>query len=132
MEAIYKNRCPNCGGDIDSSRLELGLFCEKCMDINEDKCKVNLINYNKFCDADEKLKKFNDFFKEKVGEELSPIQRMWSKRFFLGSSFALLAPTGIGKTTFGLLLAAFVKKAILFFQQNYLYCRQLKDLKTGI
>ena len=107
LQAIYKNRCPNCEGDIDSYRLNLGLFCEKCMSENEDKCKIELKNYKIYCIADEKLNEFNEFFKEKTGSELSSIQKMWAKRFFLANSFALLAPTGIGKTTFGLLLSAF-------------------------
>ncbi|GAX88207.1 reverse gyrase [Lebetimonas natsushimae] len=130
MEAIYKNRCPNCGGNISSERLEIGLFCEKCMDISEDKCNVNLINYKKFCVADEKLEKFNLFFREKVGQDLSPIQRMWAKRFFLGNSFALLAPTGIGKTTFGLLLAAFAKKSYIVFPTKLLVLQALERFKS--
>jgi reverse gyrase len=130
MKAVYKNRCPNCRGDISSERLELGLFCEKCMDINQNKCEVDLINYKKFYEAEEKLNKFNKFFKEKIGDELSSIQKMWAKRFFLDNSFALLTPTGIGKTTFGLLLAAFVQKSYIVFPTKLLVLQALEKFKS--
>ena len=125
LEAIYKNRCPNCGGDISSERLNLGLFCEKCMSENENKCEVELKNYKLFCKAEEKLNKFNKFFKSKTGNNLTSIQKMWAKRFFLGNSFSLLAPTGIGKTTFGLLLAAFTKKSYIIFPTKLLVLQAL-------
>ncbi len=129
LQAIYKNRCPNCEGDIDSYRLNLGLFCEKCMSENEDKCEIELKNYKIYCIADEKLNEFNEFFKEKTGSELSSIQKMWAKRFFLGNSFALLAPTGIGKTTFGLLLSAFVKNSYIIFPTKLLVLQALNRFK---
>jgi Reverse gyrase len=31
MEAVFRNLCPNCGGDISSERLLEGLPCENCM-----------------------------------------------------------------------------------------------------
>ena len=129
LKAIYKNRCPNCGGDITSDRLNLGLFCEKCMSEDEKKCDIELKNYKLFCRANENLNKFNNFFKEKTGNELSPIQKMWAKRFFLGYSFSLLAPTGIGKTTFGLLLSAFVKNSYIVFPTKLLVFQAVNRFK---
>ena len=130
LEAIYKNRCPNCGGDICAERLEKGLFCKKCMNENEDKCEVELKNYGLFCEAERNLEKFNEFFKSKTGNGLTPIQRMWAKRFFLGNSFSLLAPTGIGKTTFGLLLSAFVKNSYIIFPTKLLVLQAVEKLKA--
>ena len=129
IRAIYKNRCPNCGGDIDSYRLEKGLFCKKCMNESDDKCKVELKNYKVFCEANEKLNKFNEFFKSKTGNNLTNIQKMWAKRFFLGHSFSLLAPTGIGKTTFGLILSAFVKNAYIIFPTKLLLLQAVNRFK---
>ena len=126
LPAIYKNRCPNCGGDICSERLYKGLFCKKCMNEDENKCEIELKNYKIFCDAEDKLNKFNEFFKEKTGNELSSIQKMWAKRFFLGNSFALLAPTGIGKTTFGLLLSAYVKNSYIVFPTKLLVLQTIE------
>lgn len=133
LPCIYKNRCPNCGGDIDSSRLNLGLFCQKC-DPEGLKCQSkNIKDFKFFCESDEKLDKFNEFFKSKVGYDLSPIQKMWAKRYFLGNSFSMLAPTGIGKTTFGLLLCAFEKNSYIIFPTKLLVLQALERFnKWGI
>ncbi len=119
--AIYENFCPNCGGDISSERLSKGLFCKKCMPIPSPKCKIpNLKNFKPFCDSEKKFEEFSEFFISKVGSPPNGIQKMWAKRFFEGSSFAMLAPTGIGKTTFGLMLSAFVGDAYLIFPTKIL------------
>ena len=127
--SIYKKRCPNCSGDISSKRLEKGIFCEKCMDENENKCEVELKNYKIFCETEEKLNKFNEFFKQNVSNELTSIQKMWAKRFFLKNSFSLLAPTGIGKSTFGMLLCAFVKNSYIVFPTKLLVLQALRRFK---
>ena len=134
LEVIYKKRCPRCGGDIDSLNLEMGLFCNRCMKSQEKEWSLenceNLLNYEKYCIAQKKLKEFKNFFKNKTGNELNSIQKMWAKRFFLDNSFALLAPTGIGKTTFGLLLGAFVKNSYIIFPTKLLVnqaCEKFKE-----
>ncbi len=130
LPAIYKNQCPRCGGDITSGRLAKGEFCDRCMaELEGDTDCEKLGNYQPFCTADENTEAFNRFFREKVGGDLSPIQRMWAKRFFLGHSFAMLAPTGIGKTTFGLLLAGFVKNTYLLFPTRLLVFQALERLQ---
>ncbi len=130
LPAIYKNLCPNCLGDITSERLNLGLFCENC-DFEGLKCNSPNINYfKKFCEADKKVEEFNKFFKKKVGRDLTSIQKMWAKRYFLDNSFSLLAPTGIGKTTFGLLLSAFVKNSYIIFPTKLLVFQALERFKS--
>ncbi len=120
-KAIYENMCPNCGGDICSDRLEIGIFCKKCMNHNEDKCHIKNLKYFKaFCDAENMFLQFSEFFESKLGTKPNSVQTMWAKRFFLDNSFALLAPTGIGKTTFGLLLAGFLKNAYIIFPTKLL------------
>lgn len=63
---------------------------------------------------------------------------MWATRFFLNNSFALIAPTGIGKTTFGLVLTKYIWKnnlgvVYLIFPTNILI-KQTKErlIKYGI
>jgi len=48
----------------------------------------------------------------KRGLSASPwaLQKTWAKRVLVGSSFALLAPTGVGKTSFGLSMVSFLAK----------------------
>jgi len=110
---IYRGLCPNCGGPISEHRLRLGLPCSKCLpkehvgrvrDLNElrdilissGKAK-KLINL--FLLKDE-LHDFEEFFKKRQGGKvLWSIQRAWAKRMLNNESFALIAPTGVGKTT---------------------------------
>ena len=121
LEAIYKNSCPNCGGDICSARLAKGIFCKNCMSEGEERCSVpSLKNFKPFCETEKTIKEFFAFFESKIGSPPNPVQKMWAKRFFSGSSFAMLAPTGIGKTTFGMLLAAFLGNAYLIFPTKVL------------
>ncbi|WP_457640319.1 reverse gyrase [Persephonella sp.] len=126
---IYKEMCPNCGGDISSERLEKGLVCENCLPDevpHEELCEF--IGYGKFisiCELWKKVRDFNQYFKDIIHNDLWSIQETWTKRFFLNISYALLAPTGIGKTTFGLVLSKYLaekenKKTYLIFPTQIL------------
>lgn len=107
---LYKTFCPNCGGIISSERLSRGLLCEKCFPYNtEDVC--SLLKEGEFlrvCQLWENIRRFQEFFKEKVGASPWSIQKTWTTRYFNGRSFSLIAPTGIGKTTFGIILSMFI------------------------
>ncbi len=48
---------------------------------------------------EDELKAFDDFFTALTGKRLWTIQRAWAKRMLSNESFALIAPTGVGKTT---------------------------------
>ncbi len=129
LKAIYKNRCPRCLGDITSIRLSKGEFCDKCMrEIDSFECE-ELGEFKRFCIASKKLEEFEEFFYNKTSNYLTSIQKMWAKRFFLGNSFALLAPTGIGKSTFGILLSAFVKNSYIVLPTKLLVIQTLNKLK---
>lgn len=120
--AIFRNLCPNCGGDISAERLEMGLACENCLTVSDLKkvalnqqllCELlkkggNLQNYRWICYLRETEKAFEDFFREHLNFELWSLQRVWARRVLLGESFALIAPTGVGKTTFGIAMAHFL------------------------
>ncbi len=109
---IFKGICPNCGGPISELRLRLGLPCRKCLSDNSigdikdfNDLKEVLLRTGKakklidlFLVRDE-LNDFEDFFRKYQGKELWSIQRAWAKRMLSNESFALIAPTGVGKTT---------------------------------
>ncbi len=112
IEAVFKNLCPNCGGDITSHRLSKGLPCEKCLkEEKEDICSVLAHGFLKeYCDIDKELNRWEEYFYKHTNLKPWALQKTWAKRVFLKESFSLIAPTGIGKSSFGISLAGFLSK----------------------
>ena len=112
IAAIFKELCPNCGGDIGSDRLLLGLPCERCLPEPVPKERVCSEvwegNLKELCTAQREVEEWEELFKSKVGTDPWSLQRSWAKKVFLKRSFALLAPTGVGKTTFGIVTALYL------------------------
>ncbi|WP_229657727.1 reverse gyrase [Thermocladium modestius] len=119
--ALYRWACPNCGGLIDSRRLGAGLPCRSCLP-NElengdllgtlreleklgtlKRMKPILYMYTKY-------NELNELFKESTGFEMWGAQRVWARRLVRGKSFAVIAPTGSGKTTFGIIASMYAAK----------------------
>lgn len=94
IPAIYKNLCQVCGNDFTTEESLSGI----CKKKNKAMCRF----YEDFI-----VEEFFKFFKKIVGEPRS-IQKFWAKRILRGESFAAVAPTGIGKTTFGSAIALFL------------------------
>ncbi|MDK6028572.1 reverse gyrase [Ignisphaera sp. 4213-co] len=58
---------------------------------------------------------FKDFFKQCTGYEMRSFQEYWSKKLLFGESFALVAPTGVGKST---LLTVYALYKTLFYNSK--------------
>ncbi|MEM4677764.1 MAG: reverse gyrase [Acidilobaceae archaeon] len=112
LSAIFKGLCPNCGGDIEHERLIIGAPCSKCLSSldlasNLDKRSIAeelrsrnvLTGYLWIHDFERKFEDFASYVYEKTGFELWSAQRSWAKRLLEEESFAIVAPTGVGKTT---------------------------------
>ncbi|NPA41645.1 MAG: reverse gyrase [Aquificae bacterium] len=114
ISAVFEKLCPNCGGDIGSDRLVRGLPCERCLPEQvqrEELCSHIKKGFLKdLCEVEREVKEWEGIFLEKVGADPWSLQRSWAKKVFLKRSFALLAPTGVGKTTFGLITAYHLAK----------------------
>jgi reverse gyrase len=109
IPTVFKGLCPNCGGDITSERLELGIPCESCMpDPHGPLLKEGFLSYLK--KVNEKERAWIEHFRKCIGAQPWSLQIAWARRVFLGRSFALLAPTGVGKTSFGLSIASFLAR----------------------
>jgi len=115
MQLLLKKLCPNDYNDITSIRLENGLVCETCLPDKDLRLvnKENLIEYLnekskltgdllEFVKQEKVINEFSDFAKKLVGEPLSA-QRNWLIKAISEKSFAITYPTGLGKTTFGIL-----------------------------
>ncbi|MEM1598807.1 MAG: reverse gyrase [Pyrobaculum sp.] len=141
--AVYLHSCPNCGGPVTSDRLASGLPCRECLPdgarasslrevvdaLRRRRALKGLAWVDKFLrDYDE----FSQFFLAAVGFQMWGAQRLWARRFVRGKSFAVVAPTGSGKTTFILVAALFTAKrggrALLIFPTSALAQQAYKRL----
>ena len=122
----YTYGCPNCGGRIDSTRLERGLPCKACLpghvakrisghDRDEIIISVSkelrrlgsLKGYAYLGSVIEELKRFKSFFETVVGSPMLDAQETWALRIVQGENIAIVAPTGVGKTTLLLVYAIY-------------------------
>ncbi len=132
-EAIYRWACSNCGLSSPTDRLARGIPCGRCIDdiyikrflragsIEElhrliyntlkEKGRIekrSVISYEELIRVEDSVNKFSELFRRCIGRDPWSLQKMWAKRVITGSSFALIAPTGVGKTTFGSVMAIFL------------------------
>lgn len=110
IKAIFKGLCPNCNGDISSDRLEKGLPCEKCLPNETEAEFVIKGDLSEFLSLREVEKEWVEHFTEYMKSRPWSLQIAWARRVFLGRSFALLAPTGVGKTSFGISMSSYLSK----------------------
>ena len=114
IKALFKGLCPNCGGDISSERLFEGLPCDRCLPEKVPREKVcSSVESGKLkelCGFYEKTARWEKHFLKAFGVPPWSLQKSWAKKVFLNRSFALLAPTGVGKSTFGISMASFLAK----------------------
>ena len=130
VRAIFEHACPNCGGRISDLRLFLGVPCESCLPVKDEellqklsgmekeeimafclkKLKElgNLRGYGALASFHAEIVDFEEFFKRAVGSRPWSAQRTWARRAISGKSFAIIAPTGSGKTLFGSVLALYM------------------------
>jgi len=130
LRAILKGQCPNCGGDISDERLELGLPCEACIPkvprrllrlagsgdrlaflesvCRELKARGTLRNMEDMLRSERDLREFEEFFERAIGNRPWSAQKTWARRVLGGKSFTILAPTGVGKSVFGVAMALFL------------------------
>lgn len=119
LRAIYRGMCPNCGGDISDTELLNSGVCGKCLSkpiSDKEEVYLELIKsgrtgeYVKILEVEFELKRFSEFFSLLIGSRPWALQEVWAKRVLMGRSFSIVAPTGIGKTHFGLIMALFLAK----------------------
>ncbi len=129
--AVYRWACPNCGFSESSDRLALGIPCRRCIDdkdlmlterleikdlhmkiygalVRSGKLRKSDLGYEELIRIEESVKEFSEIFRKCIGRDPWSVQIMWAKRIFRGSSFSLVAPTGVGKTTFGIIMAIYL------------------------
>ena len=120
LKALFENLCPNCGGEIGDDRLRIKNPCTKCLPKPvEERDFFKLVEdvYTSLKEREEYetvyrvisgLKEFSSFFERTTGGKPWSAQRTWAKRLFLGKSFSIVAPTGVGKSLFGMVFALYL------------------------
>lgn len=91
IPAVFRGLCPDCGEDL----VTHGDACARCLP------------RSKIWEVKRLLQRYEEFFRACVGSRPWSVQRAWAKRVLLRESFAMLAPTGVGKTAFGVVTALF-------------------------
>lgn len=109
IPGIFKGLCPNCGGEISSERLDLGLPCEECLPDPRGPLRRGG-ELERLRRLEEEHRDWTEHFQRHMGAMPWGLQSAWARRVLLGRSFALLAPTGVGKTSFGVSMASFLAK----------------------
>jgi len=131
--AIFKKLCPICNGEITSERLEQGLPCSKCLPDIHDKNTFKKIEQSKWgnlLNVKNNVITLNNFFKLALGSEMWSAQKLWAKRIFQNKSFAIVAPTGSGKTVFGIILSIYLSmqgKKVLFILPTSILVEQVSE-----
>ncbi len=127
--AIFERGCPNCNWKIPSYRLDNYLACDECIPENIAKkyygekptnaqirlgeileSNDELRGFRKAYYVERELEEFSKFFEELVGAPPWSAQRVWARRVLSNQSFAIIAPTGVGKTVFGIIMALYLAK----------------------
>ncbi|AJC70975.1 reverse gyrase [Thermococcus guaymasensis DSM 11113] len=122
MKALYREMCPNCEGRISDERLYMRNPCESCLNepividsyfelvsaVRDALLNANrLKEWEKIYRLESESREIEDFFKKATGFTFWSAQRTWVKRLLKGRSFSIIAPTGMGKSTFGAFMSVY-------------------------
>ncbi len=131
VHGIYRYSCPNCRGEDDDIRLNYKAPCKNCLEPRNflllkknilEKPYIEILRtyydyvkepkeLKKILRFEEKLEELEKFFgKATGGYRFWSAQRTWARRILKGKSFSIIAPTGMGKTTFALVMALYYAK----------------------
>lgn len=113
----YKNICPITKNIAEiqeilkygESKEIYNKFKKKFQELLKSNRCEDLKHAKDLCYIEKKVKKFKKFFYSKFKTQPFSLQIYWAKKFFKKESFSIIAPTGIGKTTFGIILACFIE-----------------------
>ncbi len=112
--------CINCLGEADDYRLSRGLPCGSCIPEAPERADIETINklikkegtlrqgYLKIYKLHKSLEEINNIFSKALESRPWSAQRTWAIRVLKGESFSIVAPTGVGKTLFGMVMSLYL------------------------
>lgn len=80
----------------------------------------------------QKIKDFSSFFKKTIGHEPFRFQLYFAKKIFNRESFSITAPTGIGKTTFGIAIAHFLEGKVYYLVPSKILLNEIEKKLNSI
>ncbi len=114
MRVIYRDGCPVCGGPISSERLSKGLPCERCLPEELPRSELRRLELGgplgEYLKIEREVEEAERVFHEVTKSVFWSAQRAWFVRALRGESFSIVAPTGMGKSTFGALISVWFGK----------------------
>lgn len=125
--------CEKCLPDIDIKLLELSqkdrlsFLKELCTHVP---CSESKNKFRELLLEEELIQEFSEFFRNAIGNPPWSAQITWAKRVFKGKSFTILAPTGVGKSLFGIIMALYLAtkgKRCYLVQPTSLLVKQTSD-----
>lgn len=87
----------------------------------------NLINFKENYLLSQQLKLFINFFRKNFNYQPLKLQLYWAKRALKKESFSIIAPTGIGKTTFGVILSHFFSGKVYYLVPSKILIREIEN-----
>jgi len=143
--------CINCSGPVDDVRALNRNACEKCMNVKDVVNVSSIRDLLKYLNSPSKkvldlvkieefVNDFIEFFRKAVGDYPWNLQISWAYRVAQNISFAMIAPTGVGKTTFGLVMSLFLsykfnKKVYVVVPTSILvehYYKRIQELSNNL
>lgn len=121
VRMLMEDLCPNCGGRVDDERLAAGGVCRNCLpsmpgeltvlEVAEQLKRLGRLRaYSLPARLERWMERFRKEFERAVGHPPWALQEVWARRVILDENFAIVAPTGVGKTVFCLVAALFLVK----------------------
>lgn len=136
LPIIYKNICPIDKGRARLEEIEKYGFCSEhyrlfkapLWEIRKNlECSDRLGLERENCLLEKEVSNYQRFFKDTFGFEPSSINIYWLKKVLRHESFTIMAPTGFGKTTFGIAVALFFNKKVYYLVPSKILLAEIEN-----
>ncbi len=131
---LYDLLCPVCGSAAENTEILEKGACNKHELSYSELLKKHLCQTipatHDICELEVRLDHFIKFAKDALKAEPFRLLKYWVKRALNHESFAILAPTGLGKTTFGILYSLFTIRKTYYIVPTRVLVKQVAERLT--